>query len=261
MTETRLKVGGNVTVRFGLPGFAANWRKPTVAEVNATLDVTQSVSFQDYSFGSQASNQLSEPALSDKGNPQVRGFAQFGGTISFFYPREYDDATNPHSNTFDAFDSADVIGYILIRVDGEVTPEGDFDAKLGDFWNVYRVQADGWTDVVVGENAFRYNIEFLPQGDVATRVWVGTTPTLTTSIVGGNTMSVGDKAPTLGYITGRQLHTGGYSWRFRWSSSAPAVATVDANGVVHALTAGTANLTATDVYTGVSSSPIALTVS
>lgn len=260
MTETRLPSGGNVTIRWALPGFAVNWRKPTVAEVNAALDVTESVSFQDFSFGTQASNQLSEPAISDPGNPQTRGFAQFSGSMSFFYPREYDDATNPYSNTYDALDSADVVGYILMRIDGEVTPQGDFTAKNGDFWNVYKVQADGWTDVVVGENAYRYTVDFLPQGDIATRVWVGTTPTLTASVVGGNSLTVGDKAPTLAYITGRQLHTGGYSWRFRWTSSDPTLATVDSNGVVHAIAAGSPTITATDVYTNVSSTPIALTI-
>jgi hypothetical protein len=261
MTDTRLNSGGNVSIRFGLPGFAANWRKPTVAEVNATLDITQSVSFQDFSFGAQASNQLSDPAVSDTGNAQTRGFAQFSGSLSFFYPAEYDDATNPYSNTYDTFDSADVVGYLLIRVDGEVTPEGDFDANLGDFWNVYRVIADGWTDVVVGENAFRYTIEFLPQGDIATRVWVGTTPTITASVVGGATLAVGGKKPTLAYLTGRQLHTDGYSWGFRGSSDDTTIMTVDNNGVIHGIAAGTADLVFTHLPSGVSSTPIPVTVS
>ena len=261
MVDTRLNSGGNVTIRWGLPGFAANWRKPTVAEMNATLDVTESVSFQDYSFGTQASNQLSDPAVSDTGNAQTRGFAQFSGSLSFFYPRFYDDATNPYSNTYDAFDSADVLGYLLIRVDGEVTPEGDFDAVEGDFWNVYKVIADGWNDVVVGENAFRYTIDWLPQGDIATRVWVGGTPTLTASVVGGATLGVGDKKPTLAYITGRQLHTDGYSWGFRGESDDTAIVTIDANGVVHGVSAGSADVTFTHLPSGVSSSPISITVS
>lgn len=259
--ETRLNSGGNVSIRFGLPGFAANWRKPTVAEVNATLDITESVSFQDFSFGTQASNQLSEPAVSDVGNPQTRGFAQFSGSLSFFYPREYDDITNPYSNTYDTFDSADVLGYLLIRVDGEVTPVGDFDANLGDFWSVYRVQADGWTDVVVGENAFRYTIEFLPQGDIATRVWVGTTPTITASVVGGATLTVGGKKPTLAYITGRQLATIGYSWGFRWASTDQTKVTVDGNGVAHGVAAGSATITPTHVASGVVGTGIPITVS
>lgn len=261
MTNTRLNAGGNVSIRFALPGFAVNWRKPTVAEVNAALDITASTSFNDFSFGAQASNQISDPSVADTGNAQTRGFAQFSGSLSFFYPRTYADATNPYSNTYELFDSADVVGYLLIRVDGNVTPDGTTTAINGDFWNVYRVQADGWTDVVVGEESFRYTIEFLPQGDIATRVWVGTTPTITASVVGGATLTVGGKKPTLAYITGRQLHTDGYSWRFRWTTSDATKVTVDANGVVKGIAIGSASVTPTDVYSGVSGTAIPITVS
>lgn len=261
MVDERLQAGGNVAVRWGLPGFAANWRKPTVAEVNATLDITTSVAFNNFSFGNQASNQTSDPALSDRGNAQTRGFPQFGGDMSFFYPATYDDSTNPYSNTYDAFDEADDLGYVLIRVDGEVTPADDtFEAANGDFWNVYRVIADGWSDEVVGENAFKYTVTFLPQGNVAVNVWVGTTPAITASVVGGPTLTVGGKKATVAYITGRQVTTGGYPGAFRWASSDQTKVTVDKNGVIRGIAAGTATVTPTWVASGTSGTPISITV-
>jgi len=258
--ETRLDTGGNVAVRWALPGFAANWRKPTVAEINATLDVTESVSLSNFSFGNQASNQISDPAMSDRGNAQTRGFPQFGGDISFFYPAKYNDATNPHSNTFDAFDESDDIGYVLMRIDGAVTPVDDFDAKTGDFWHVYKVVADGWSDEVVGENAFKYTVTFLPQGDIATNVYVGATVAITATVVGGPALTVGDKAATIAYITGRQVSTLGYSGAFRWTTSDPTKATVDRNGVVRAIAAGAVTITPTWPHTGTAGTAIALTV-
>src|SRR5574339_764007 len=121
MANTKINSGGNLVMRWALPGFAANWKKPTVAEVDATLDVTDSVSWADLGFGTQASNQVSDPSIADTGNVQTRGFAQFGGAVSFFYPRSYNNAADGNSNTFEALDVPGTLGYMLVRADGVVT--------------------------------------------------------------------------------------------------------------------------------------------
>ena len=74
MANTKVTSGGNLVLRWALPGFASNWKKPTVAEMNATLDITDSVAWANYSFGNQASNQVSDPSIADTGNVQSRGF-------------------------------------------------------------------------------------------------------------------------------------------------------------------------------------------
>lgn len=260
MANTKVSSSGNTVVRWALPGWAANWKKPTVAELNATLDVTDSVSWSDYSFGNQASSQVSDPGLGDVGNVQTRGFAQFGGSLSFYYPRAYNNAADANSNTFEALDQPRTLGYVIIRADGIVTPAGGRIAVLGDFWHVYKVISDGWTDVNTGEVNFKYTITFQPQGDVATNVWVGTTQTLVATITGGNSFTVAQKKPTVAYITARQVSTEGYPGRFIWASSDTTKVTVDANGVVIGVAVGSSNVTATDPYTGIVSSTIAVTV-
>lgn len=260
MANTKVNSAGNIVVRWALPGFAANWRKPTVAEVNATLDVTDSVAWADFAFGNQASNQVSDPGLGDVGNVQTRGFAQFGGTMSFFYPRSYDNVADANSNTFDALDVPRTLGYVLMRADGIVTPAGGRLAIAGDFWHIYKVISDGWADVNVGETNFKYTVTFQPQGDVWTNAYVNTAVTITASITGGNAFTVGQKKPTVAYITGRQVHTDGYPAGFRWASSNSAIATVDANGVVKGIAAGSANITPTWVASGTAGTPIAVTV-
>lgn len=260
MANTKVSSAGNMVVRWALPGFAANWKKPTVAEVNATLDVTDSVSWENFSFGNQASNQVSDPSIADTGNVQARGFAQFGGTMSFFYPRTYNNVADANSNTFEALDIPGTIGYVLVRADGVITPAGGRLAILGDFWHIYRVQTDGWADVNTGETNFKYTITFNPQGDVATNVWVGTTQTLVSSITGGNAFTAGQKKPIVAYITGRQVSTEGYPGRFQFTSSDSTKATVDANGVVKGIAAGAATITATDPYTLIAATGIAVTV-
>lgn len=260
MANTKVNSAGNIVVRWALPGFAANWKKPTVAEVNATLDVTDSVAWENFSFGTQASNQISDPSIADVGNVQVRGFSQFGGTISFFYPRTYNNSADANSNTFEALDVPGTLGYILMRADGVITPAGGRLAIAGDFWHVYRVMSDGWADVNTGEVNFKYTITFLPQGDLWTNVYVNTAVTVTASITGGNAFTVGQKKPGVAYLTGRQVSTDGYPGGFTWTSSDSTKATVDANGVVKGIAAGSANITATWPATGTASTPIAVTV-
>jgi hypothetical protein len=260
MANTKASSAGNMVIRWALPGFAANWKKPTVAEVNATLDVTDSVAWANFSFGNQASNQVSDPSIADSGNVQARGFAQFGGTISFFYPRAYGNSADANSNTFEALDVPGTIGYILIRADGVITPAGGRLAVAGDFWHIYRVISDGWSDVNTGEENFKYTITFQPQGDLWVNANVNTSVTVTASITGGNSFTVGQKKPGVAYLSGRQVHTEGYPGAFTWASSDTTKATVDSNGVVVGVAAGTANITATWPATGTASSSIAVTV-
>lgn len=247
MANTKLPAAGNVTLRWALPGWSANPNKPTVAEVNATLDVTESASWSDFGFGNQASNQVSDPSLADVGNTQTRGFAQFGGTVSFIYPRAYGNAADANSNTFEAMDQPRTLGYLLMRVDGKVTPAGTRTAINGDFWSIYKVMTDGWTDVVIGENAFRYTVTFLPQGDLWVNAVVATAaPTLTASLTGGLTLTTTTKKPIIAYFTGRQLTTLGYPGWFSYTSSDTTKATVDGNGLVRGVAAGNATITVTD---------------
>lgn len=261
MANTGVTSGGNLVMRWALPGFAANWKKPTVAEMNATLDITDSVAWADLGFGAQASNQVSDPSIADTGNVQNRGFAQFGGAISFFYPRNYNNAADANSNTFEALDVPGTLGYVLVKADGLITPAGTRTATLGDFWDIYKVMTDGWADVNTGETGFKYTITFLPKGDLWVNAWVGTTPTVTASIVGGNSFTVGQKKPTIAYISGRQVHTDGYSGGFTWSSSDSTKVSVDANGTVVGVAAGSATVTARWEASGTNSSGISVTVS
>lgn len=260
MANTKVTSGGNLIMRWGLPAFAANWKKPTVAEVNATLDITDSVAWADLGFGAQASNQVSDPSIADVGNVQTRGFAQFGGAISFFYPRAYNNAADANSNTFEALDQPGTLGYVLIKADGDITPDGTRTATAGDFWDIYKVITDGWADVNTGEVGFKYTITFQPQGDLWVNANVNTAVTVTASITGGNSFTVGQKKPGVAYLTGRQVHTDGYPGGFTWTSSDTTKVTVDTNGVVTGVAVGTSNVTAVWPATGTASSNIAVTV-
>lgn len=254
--------------------FAANaftdWRKPTVAEFASGIDVTGSVSWENWSFGAQASQQNSDPSLRDVGNVQTRGFAQFGGQVSFFYPSNYTDVTDPEVITFMALDQPGTVGYLVVRADGLKTTSGSADEYkgivAGDFVSIYRVQTDAWSDAVTGQNNFKYTITFLPQGDLYVNAYVGTSVSVATPApIGASDYTVGGKTPLSAYITGRELvddanRVNGYPGWFTWVSDDPSVASVDSNGVVTGVSAGSADITAVWPATNTSSSALTVTI-
>lgn len=272
MADTKLTADGyGLSAWFALPNYAVDPKKPTVAELNACVNVTASLAWENFSFGAQASNQRSDPAWIDVGNTQSRGFAQFGGTISFYYPNNYTDSSNEYLQTFEVFEDSSVLGYVIIRADGQKTTTGEPDATkvavANDFVSIYKVISDGWSDVVTGENDFKYSITFQPQGDLWTNATVATTVTVVTPVaIGAADYTVGGKTPLGTYRTGRQLAAvtnivNGYPGWFTWTSEDPAIATVDQNGVVTGVSVGgPIDVTATDKVSGAVSSALAVTI-
>jgi len=235
MTDIKVPSSGNIRVWWALPNAFANYENPTAAEINACLDVSDSVSWNDFDFGLQASNTIDDPAITAIGKVADRGAAQFGGSVSFYYPGAFGDASNKYSVTYDAMDAPRTNGYLVVRIDGE---EASASAANGDLVHVFKVLTDGYAEVITGEEAFRYTITFLPQGDLAVRTVVGGGTVLTTPAT--LAASVGDVEATSTTVGGR-VYTNGVSY----SSSDPSKATVSSAGVITAVAVGSATITAT----------------
>lgn len=273
MANTQLTADGlSISVWWALPNYAVDPFNPTAVELNAALDVTCEISWSDWSFGAQASNQISDPYLCDVGNTQTRGLAQFGGTASFAYPSQYSDLSDSTAATFAAMSQPGTEGYMIIRVDGLKTTGGSPDrakpALTGDFISVYRVQTDGYTTNVTGADlgSFKYSITFIPRGEVYvfTRVGAGTVGA-PAPIGTADYVSPDGLTPLSAYFSDRRLafvagEWDGYAGAFNWSTSDSSVATVDANGVLHALSAGTTDVIATHRITGDASAALSVTV-
>jgi len=235
MTDVKVPASGNIRVWWALPNAFSDYKNPTAAEINASLDISDSISWNDFDFNLEPSNQLEDPAITAIGKIIDRGYTNWGGSISFYYPRDFDDSTSSYSDTYDALDAPRTTGFLVVRIDGE---ESAATASNGEFVHVLKVMTDGYAESITGEEAFRYTVTFLPQADYAVRTVVGggnvdlTPATLATS--------AGD-VDVLAATWGGRNYTNGLSY----SSSNNAVATVSSAGVVTSVAAGTATITAT----------------
>jgi len=89
---TKVPASGNIRVWWALENAFANFEAPTAAEINACLDISDSISWNDFDFALQASNTIDDPAITAIGKVSDRGAAQFGGGLSFYYPGAFGDA-------------------------------------------------------------------------------------------------------------------------------------------------------------------------
>jgi hypothetical protein len=249
---TKLTSNGHVTVLWAAPGSFVNWQSPTATELNAALNLSSSISWNDFGFGVQASNTQNDPSLADIGNRTDRGASQYGGAISFYYPGAFDDDTNAYSLTFDAVAVPRTPGYIIVRIDGNKPTTQAFAA--GDYVSIMEVLTDGQTNVITGEEAFRYTVNMLQQGSLEIYTIVRAT---TVTVVTPATLAIAvDAHSRLTATANGRDYTNGVVW----STSDATKATVSNAGVVTGVAAGSATITATFAQTGASDTT-AVTVS
>lgn len=239
---TKLPANGNITVLWATEGSFANWKSPTADELNAALNLSSSISWNDWAFGMSASNTQNDPSLADVGNRTDRGAAQYGGAISFYYPGAFDDDTNDYSLAFDAIAVPRTKGFVVVRIDGAKPTTQAFAA--GDLVSVMEVMTDAQSNMITGEEAFRYTVNMLQQGALAVYTVVRST---SVTVVTPSTLAVdaGEYARLTATVNGR-AYTNGVAW----SSSDTTKATVSNAGVVAGIAAGSATITATFLATG-----------
>lgn len=263
MVDVKYPVSGSIRAWWAPLNGLANHEAPTEAELAAALDISDAISWNDKDFGVQASNTVSDPAITAKGNVQNRGAAQYGGSFSFYYPGVFNDNSNLYSLVFDQLRLPGTAGYIIVRVDGlelrtdEGTPANPgTDPEAGDLVNVFRVETGGYAEAITGEEAFRYTVSFLPKGEVKTNAVIRASATGVAPVVTGATsVAAGAHIVLSATLVGRK-----YTRGLRWTTSDPDVATVSRNGVVTGQGTGSADIVATDPATGTSSTAKAVTV-
>lgn len=260
MTDVRLPASGNIQLRWHAANAFADPAKPTPTEVNAGLNITDDVSWNDFDFGIQASNTNDDPSLKAKSNVSDRGAMQYGGGISLYLPADFSDMGNTHAVAYAALSQPRTEGWITLQVDGELS-ETDTPTYVGglvqtaadgDLIHVFKVMTAGYSHAITGEEAFRETINFLPQGEAYINAVVSAAaPTVVVTPATGSPAS-GDIVPLNATVEGREFTRG-----VRWTTSDPTVATVSQNGVVTVIGATAETATVTATYGGATSTYVA----
>lgn len=220
----------------------ANFSSPTVAELNAGLNISSAVSWNNYSFKRGASTTTSDPSLADAAEVKDRGIINFGGAMSFYFPGPNSTSSDVYTQAFNLFNQPRVFGFIVVRIDGNKAYNTAYAA--GDIVSVYQVETDSQMNMITGESAFMYGVNFLGQGAAAMDTVVKATTNAVVVSPPTSTLVHGTGKTRLSATVNGRVYTNGVTW----TSSAPAVATVSDAGVVQALTAGSATITATFPY-------------
>lgn len=177
---TKASSDQRVTVWLGPTGSATGITEigePSAAELNNTggssmmIPASQSISWNDFDFGTQASEVNNEPSLADSSTYEEFGRANFGGGMSFYYPAEYDDNSNLHSQIYDLTDEPGVLIDAAVRIDGDVMT--DEPAASGDFVSAYRVSGESEANPFTPGESKRRTVGFSQKDEFAHYVVVG----------------------------------------------------------------------------------------
>lgn len=254
MVDQKVTPNDRVTVTLVPVIGIADYEAPTAAELNAAsaINASPAIAWDGSTLpAATESDDVDDRSITDKGNATSRGTSQYEGTLNFFYPRDKTDMTNPASVVFDFLRKPGVPVYAITRV-LQATPDEPY--TEGEWISVFRFLTDGWEDDIEGDDSYKYSVSMLTQGEVIAYTQVKNSSPITVTNTGSGSLSVGD-------VEALRAEMGGHraTQVVKWESSDPEVATVTPNGVVKALSAGTAEITATHPAAD-DSTPITITV-
>lgn len=164
---TRLLSNGNVTVWWVTS--IADGAQPTAAEINAGLNISAAISWNNFELGSSGSADVDDRAITDAGNSVSRGFPDFGATLDFFRDANQADSNSIYNQTFTLFRQPGILGYLVVRY-GQALPSTV--AAAGQYVSVYKVLTDANSDDTEGDDSVKFEQTFLPQGSLWEHVLV-----------------------------------------------------------------------------------------
>jgi hypothetical protein len=216
-----------------------------ITELNAGVNASNAISVDGTDFGTQSSNTSNDPSFGDASNVQTRGAAQYGGSVSMYYPKNYDDSSNELSVVYDALDHPRTPGFWAVRIDGDTRNSAAYAA--GQYVSQYEVISDGEANELGGEEAQKRTVNFLSRGNLAVYT---VTRSGAAALVVPATLT-----PTPG-ATGRIEATlnGRYFGGVEWSSSDPDVIEVAPGGFYRVTGVDTDTATITATHNGLSGS-------
>ena len=215
---------------------------PTADEINEDgIRLTPAVAWDGTSFPAASdSDSDADLGLWDDANATSRGAMQFEASVNYFFPKDLLDNVSDYGKVYQHFRKLGLRGILVTRISqltatGTVTP-----AAAGQWISVYKSITDGYQIDIEGDDSYKYTVNYLPQGLVKVNTQVKNAGPITiTRVSTAGSVAVGAKV-VLRATLGGHYATQVVDWR----SSNSAVASVSPNGVVTAVSTGSANITA-----------------
>lgn len=143
---------------------------PDASVINGDgINLTEAIAWDGYDLGATDSNKIDDRSIIDEGQAQVRGFAQFNGSLTFF--RDADpEAVSTYNTVYSTFkaatDGSRPEGYLVVRI-GVAAADAH---AAGQVVSVYKFIADAFMDNTEGEDSVKYMVNFMPQGKLGVHV-------------------------------------------------------------------------------------------
>lgn len=231
----------NISVWIGPANAIADFGAPTAAEINAMENISAALSWQDWDFGVQASETTNEPSFADPANFTDFGASQYGGSMSMFYPKNYDDPTNALSRAYDLTDQPWELLAVVIRIDGE--KRNSTAAQDGDYVHAFLTMTDGEVNSLTGAEALRRTITLLQQSVFAIYTIVGSAGVAPVATPPAS-LAIGESVRVPATVLGRE-----FTNALEYRSEDPEVAVVGRGGIVTGVGDGTTDITITNPNT------------
>lgn len=246
---------GNINVWVVPRDAIADINAIKVSEIEADgLNISNALAWADTTLPVvAASEDVDDRSILDKANATSRGASNYTASLTLFYPGDFDDTTSIYRQAWDLFRTTRVPLVLVVRTLQGTTGE-ESPAVEGQLYNAFYMLNSTYRNSTEGDNSVKYSVGFLTQGSMKVNgLFVGAAAEPITIANTPASLAVGDSTPLRASAHGHRIGRA-----FRWRSSDNTVARVSPAGVVTAVGAGTATITAS--YAGLTNGTAEVTV-
>lgn len=226
---------GNVKVGWILDSALSAKQFPVLSELTSSaLDISAAIAFKNLKLGSSKSADVDDRSLVDLGTAVTRGAQNYAATLPLFRNLNNADSTALYQQAFQAFRTAGVVGWLVIRVNKSASLAW----AAGDEVSLYKFITDVPSNSTAGNESTKATVNFLPQGVMYPHTQIagagvisGVTTTLAKTVAGG----AFQLAPV---VNGASIMS-----RATYTTSDVSKATVSASGVVSPIATGSVSIT------------------
>lgn len=221
----------------------------------APTDLTKAVPIEnfDMSIGDPAA--IDDRSWFDAATVQTLGPRDYSATAMFYRSADPTDPSSQYNDAFTLFRTPGIVVYWIMRV-GQKHAGAAWAA--GDFYDIYKLQADTFEDNTEGEGSVKFTVQFLPQGEAETfRMVTKSVPDAITVSPAAVDFSSG---PETWYLLDPSLYGKNIWAHATFRSSDPSEITVSDNGIVKQAPGGTNGATITVSHPAGADATVAVTV-